>query len=75
MMAHNRYRNHLTEGDQEAAERDRQHRNQSRAKYEKAKKEFNKTQREERKLDQIMANSETQWELVNKLKNQRRRGK
>ena len=75
-MAHNRYRNHLTEGDQEAAERDRQQRNESRVKYEKAKKEFNKMKREERNLNQIMADSETQWELVKKLKNQRsRRGK
>ena len=64
MMAHNKYRNHQVEGNEEAAEKARTLRNKYKRKYEAAKKEFYQTKKEERKIQQIMADSETKWELV-----------
>ena len=51
MMAHNRYRNELIEGNEERAEIYRQQRNKNQKKYETAKKEFLQTQKEERRIN------------------------
>ena len=51
-------------GDEEAAEMVRKLRNKHQRKYEAAKREFYQTWKEERKINQIMADSKTQWELV-----------
>ena len=64
MMAHNKYRSYQMAGDEEAAEMVRKLRNKHQRKYEAAKREFYQTWKEERKINQIMADSKTQWELV-----------
>ena len=51
MMAHNLYRNYETEGNQEAADRAKRHRNECNRRYRKSKTEFERMSKEQRRID------------------------
>ena len=68
MMAHNLFRNYETEGNQEAADRAKRHRNECNRRYHQTKKEFDRMIKEQRRIDQIIADNEETWDMVKKLK-------